>query len=258
MQQNKFLNMRYCGSKSKFVKELLPFLTENLNGENLFIDAFMGGGNVISEVDYEKKIGIEINPYIHALWEHIQHMENKGVHLFEYIPQSLSREQYEDIKNDYVNNNGKYSPWTIGYVGACCSYGSSWFNGYGGYGKRKNEDHIKESYNGLLKHINRFKYLDSTKFICSSYDEVQIPKGSVIYCDPPYANTKKYMTDFNHSDFWDWVRMMSLGGRYVYVSEYNAPSDFECIWEKKRKDSMGSSSIGIANDRIERLFKLKI
>ena len=41
--------MRYSGSKKKYMKELLPILMEGTNEDTLFIDAFMGGANVISE-----------------------------------------------------------------------------------------------------------------------------------------------------------------------------------------------------------------
>jgi DNA adenine methylase len=34
---------------------------------------------------------------------------------------------------------------------------------------------------------------------------------------------------FNHEEFWEWVRTRDYS---VYVSEYNAPDDFTCIWQK--------------------------
>jgi DNA adenine methylase len=35
--------------------------------------------------------------------------------------------------------------------------------------------------------------------------------------------------EFNNEEFWDWVRTRDYP---VYVSEYNAPDDFICIWQK--------------------------
>ena len=66
----------------------------------------------------------------------------------------------------------------------------------------------------------------------------------MIYCDPPYQDTKKYESDFDHDKFWNWVRKMSKKGHYVYVSEYSAPSDFECIWSMDKADGMGTVKEG--------------
>ena len=39
------------------------------------------------------------------------------------------------------------------------------------------------------------------------------------------------------------------------VSEYNAPSDFICIWEKTRKDGMGTTKTGgMQKTKIEKVF----
>jgi hypothetical protein len=35
--------------------------------------------------------------------------------------------------------------------------------------------------------------------------------------------------EFNNEEFWDWVRTRDYP---VYVSEYNAPDDLICIWQK--------------------------
>ncbi|MBV5283409.1 MAG: DNA adenine methylase [Paludibacter sp.] len=71
--------------------------------------------------------------------------------------------------------------------------------------------------------------LDVT-FNAGDYDTLNIPNNSVIYCDPPYANTTKYSKEgFDSVAFWQWCREKSLESHKVYVSEYNAPDDFVCI-----------------------------
>ena len=45
----------------------------------------------------------------------------------------------------------------------------------------------------------------------------------MVYCDPPYANTVKYVTgEFNSKEFWAWADEVSRTNP-VYVSEYAAP-----------------------------------
>ena len=246
--------MRYSGSKARFMKELAPILTKHLDGENVFYDSFMGGGNVISSIDYEYKVGNELNSYVYGLWKVIQRKVLLGGKLEELLPESLTREEYDDVRNDYVNCTGKYPKWYIGYVGTCCSFGGAWFNGYAAYNPNKNEDHIKEAMNGLIRQAERFKHLNMTIFYNMSYDQLAYKEGSVIYCDPPYFMTKSYESDFDHARFWEWVRYMHKKGYHVYVSEYTAPSDFKCIWSREKKDGMGSAMTGISKTKVERLF----
>lgn len=244
--------MRYCGSKKKYAKYLIPIITEHLSKDVPFIDAFMGGANILSEVKHDYKIGIELNKYVIALWKELS---TNGMF---NIPINVSKELYDDVKTDYINNTQKYADYIIGYVGTCCSYGGAWFNGYAKFNPNKNEDHIKEAYNGLRKQLYAFKNLKETHFINCSYTDIEnflLPKGTVIYCDPPYANTKKYMSDFDNQAFWKWCRKMSKKGYYVYISEYEAPDDFRCIWHMVKKDGMATTKKGEKqNIKIEKLF----
>lgn len=245
--------MRYSGSKKRFAKYLLPIITEHLTKDTYFIDAFMGGANILSEISQtEKKIGIEINKYVHSLWVELR------THGMERIPKEVSEEMYYDVKQSYINQDNRYPYYIIGYVGTCCSYGGAWFNGYARFNPNKNEDHIKEAYNGLKKQVENFKHFKETYFYNNTYEiinTIKFPKGTVIYCDPPYANTKKYESDFDHVYFWDWVRHMSQNGFYVYVSEYEAPDDFKCIWQMNKKDGMSATKKGQKQqNKIEKLF----
>ena len=246
--------MRYCGSKRRFMKYLKPILMEHLTDKNtLFVDAFGGGMNVISEIDHKNKMAIELNKYVCELWKHIQYYGTDGGILEAYS--SMTEQEYYSIKQHYLNNDGIYPDWLIGFAGTCCSYGGAWFNGYAHFNPKKNEDHIKEAFNGLRKQVNSFKYFEDTVFVNASYNEVSFPPKSVIYCDPPYESTKSYETDFNHIEFWGWVRKMAKNGHYVYVSEYTAPDDFKCIWQMKKKDGMGTTKKGQKqNTKIEKLF----
>ena len=47
---------------------------------------------------------------------------------------------------------------------------------------------------------------------------------------------------------------MTKKGHKIFVSEYNAPDDFECIWQKEVKTVLNKNSQDI---RTEKLFKHK-
>lgn len=54
----------------------------------------------------------------------------------------------------------------------------------------------------------------------------EILSNAVIYCDPPYEDTKQYQVgkSFNYEEFWQWFRTCPYP---VYVSSYKAPDDIE-------------------------------
>lgn len=109
-----------------------------------------------------------------------------------------------------------------------------------------------ESKNNILKQLPN---LQGVNFIHSNYDVLEIPNNSVIYCDPPYAGTTKYKDSLNHIKFWDWCREKSKEGHQVFISEYNAPEDFECVWEGEVINSLNNQTN--IKKATERLFKYK-
>ena len=84
------------------------------------------------------------------------------------------------------------------------------------------------------------------------YPELPDGKFDIIYCDPPYANTKTYVSaqDFNHEEFWETMRKWSKNN-VVLITEENAPEDFRVVWSQQVSRSIK------ANDKttaIEKLF----
>ncbi len=77
----------------------------------------------------------------------------------------------------------------------------------------------------------------------------------MIYCDPPYEGTTKYKDAFDHSKFWQWCRDKSNEGHIVFVSEYNAPADFECVKVVETNTQLGNGSNSGNMVKVEKLFK---
>ena len=94
-------------------------------------------------------------------------------------------------------------------------------------------------------------------FYSKSYNEIEIPKDAIIYCDPPYAGTAEYKEGgFNHKEFWDWVRKISKTNK-VYISEYTAPCDFKTILEFSQKSTLQGGQQKHTNQPNECLFTIK-
>lgn len=112
-------------------------------------------------------------------------------------------------------------------------------------------NYAKTGHNALSKQAPNIK---GVVFICSPYDQLPIPQDSIIYCDPPYAGTTKYAAGgFDHATFWQWCRDKVSEGHQVFVSEYNAPDDWTCVWGKKVSANFDSNRNG-ASERVEKFF----
>lgn len=146
----------------------------------------------------------------------------KGVQNGYKLPEHISEEEYKYIKSHKDENK-----ILAGFVGFGCSFGGKFF---GGYARNKEQtNYALQSKKSLLKDMI---YLSNAEFTCLDYREVDIPNGSIVYADPPYANTTTYQGQkFDSEAFWEYMRQISKHNQ-VFISEQTAPDDFECIWEK--------------------------
>lgn len=108
-----------------------------------------------------------------------------------------------------------------------------------------------------LERLQQLQQLEPTIFTSLSYDEVIIPNNAIIYCDPPYQGRREYKEgSFDHNKFWDWVREKSKTHK-VYVSEYNAPDDFESVLEFEQKSTLQGGTQNHDNQPKEKVFRIK-
>jgi len=249
--------LKYVGSKARFAKEILPIILENKNDRS-YIEPFAGGMNVIDKVD-GVRFANDNNKYLIAMWKGIL----SGVVYPEEIPKdlySLARDVFNGKEKRYehtMNMTDDIVGW-IGFIGS--ANGRFFEGGYSGKSVTKigtTRDYIAESVRNIKKQIPN---MEDITFTCKDYKDVFLPKDSIVYCDIPYKGTTQYSTSkgFNHSEFWDWAREKSLLGFDVFISEYEAPDDFECIWEKEAKSSLSANGIaGKSKTSVEKLFKYK-
>jgi len=173
-------------------------------------------------------------------------------------PDNITEEEYRKIQKDIKDGFVAYScsPWYyahIGFVGFACSFASKWFGGYA-RGKDNNgnfRNYAAEGRRNLLKQAPKLKGME---FQCCDYKDLKIPPNSLVYADPPYSGTTKYSTSkgFDHKEFWNWCREQYSLGHTIFVSEYTAPPDFECIWQKKIVSGLDKNTGG--KHGVEKLF----
>lgn len=227
--------MQYVGSKNKIAKHLLPVMLAERKSGQWWVEPFVGGANMIDKVD-GPRIGNDSHEYLVALLKSIR----DG-----YAPPTdVCGAFYYTVKN----HPDIFPAELVGFIGFLCSYGGKWWGGYAfnntgtNYAKRGNEVLTKQA-----------KKLNGVIFRCGSYLNLDIPKNSLIYCDPPYEGTTRYRDRFDHKAFWDWCRNKVKEGHTVFISEYSAPNDFECIKEVNIVSMLNKKPWN--NLKTERLYK---
>jgi DNA adenine methylase len=169
-------------------------------------------------------------------------------------PLDIDKDIYKNIRE----NKESYPAEVVGWVGFGCSYSGKWFGGYAGKTNTKIgtiRDYILESHNAVMK---QSLLLKDVIFTSKSYDEMNFVEKSIIYCDPPYEGTTKYKNDFDNTKFWEWCRIQAKAGQKVFISEYNAPDDFHCLWQKEVKSSLSANGkSGGSKNSVEKLFIFK-
>ena len=193
----------------------------------------MGGGAVTQHLAQKFKhvYASDIHEDLMLMWQAVQ----DG-----WVPPTeLSEAQWRELKDA--------EPSALrGFAGFGCSFGGRWFEGFA---RSRGRNHPAES----SRNIMRFEpHMGNVEFAHRSYMDIAPYPGDVVYCDPPYEATKPYSMGFDHETFWAWAEDLAKQGVHVYVSEYNAPEGWTCVWEKEQRIQVDANK----NNKQKRLEKL--
>lgn len=228
--------MQYFGGKTRIGKSIAIILNKHLDLP--YFEPFCGSCGVTIHAKHKLRQCSDLNKALITMYKSLQ----KGW----VPPKSITRDHYLYIKNKLDMDD----PLTA-FAGFGCSFGGKWF---GGYATGDGGNYARIAADKLIRDIHN---LSSVDFMCADYRDFVNVRGCIIYADPPYEGTTMYkgVCKFNHKEFWDIARIWSENNK-VYISEYEAPADFECIWERPRTTTMrNKENKGIKV--IERLFKKK-
>lgn len=130
----------------------------------------------------------------------------------------MTKEAFTYVKK----HKDEFHPWYVGATGYFPTYANKWMESY-------NEYNSPGTFKGSMKNVLK-QDLAGIHLLHGDYKNIPLGKGNVIYCDPPYKHFDYYKMPFDHDEFCDWVRYASKTN-IVYVSEYEMPSDFQCVWQ---------------------------
>ena len=230
------------GSKNRIAKHLLPIMLAECEKHSItkWVEPFVGGANMIDKVpDTFERIGYDLNDHvIHALID-IRDKANG-------LPDAVSEHEYKSL---FGSNPAPIRSW----IRFMLSFGGKFENGYA---REKGSDETTFCGYGKRNAIKQSPKIQNVQFICDSYENLNFT-NTLIYCDPPYQGTSGYKTGaFNHDKFFEWCRQQAKNN-IVFVSEYNAPDGFECVWQGEIKTNFASQRKSATHNAVEKLFRVK-
>lgn len=278
----------YMGSKSQIIERLIRIFPRADN----FYDLFGGGFSVthamlVHRGNHFKKFHFnELRPGICTL---IQDAINGKYSYENFFPKWISREEFFDKKemDPYIK-----IIWSFGNDGKTYLFGADIeqkkkslhnaivFNEFDdfskeilginkfadGFGIKEKRLHLKARLRLLgnrldlqqleqlerLERLQQLEQLERLSFYSGSYEQVPIAENSVIYCDIPYGNTKKYDSNegFNRKDFFDWA---DKNINPVFISEYHVEdSRFRCVWNEPKRSLLSSDKT--VGNKVEKVY----
>ena len=231
--------MKFMGSKNRIAKYILPIMLAERKPGQWWVEPFVGGGNMIDKIT-GKRLGADANKHTIEALRSIRDCVDD-------LPKNNTEFTEEDYRRLRTTNDYPHK----GYAGFAFSYGGKWLGGWrrDGEGVR---DYVREAYDNAVRQSPK---LGNVLLIYTDFQGLHVPSQSLLYCDPPYASTTGYKGSFASEVFWGWCLEKAAGGHTIFVSEYTAPSGFECVWEKEIVSSL-TRDTG-AKRGVERLFRLR-
>jgi len=214
--------MKYMGSKARFAENMIAVMDKSRKPDMPWVELFVGGGNMISEVS-GPRIGVDSNPHTIEALKSIRDC-------LEELPKNnkeFTEEDYFDLKagSDYTHGS---------FAGFAYSYAGKWLAGWA-RDRRGGRDYVAEAYRNAQKQAPK---LQNVHLECADYREFLLPDKCLLYLDPPYKGTTKYHNSFNHEEFYKFCRNKADQGHVIFVSEYNMPEDFIPVWSKETTSSL--------------------
>lgn len=224
--------MQYMGGKSRTWKQICAFLNSVRKPGRTYLEPFVGGAWVLQGMA-GNRIASDANRALITMYKALQ----EGWIPPEYVTQ----EEYTVAKSASDDDPIK------AFCGIGYSWGGKWWGGYAD--PKSDKNHLGNPKYTLFKKLAHMKGVD---FRYGDYRQYT-PQGSLIYLDPPYAETTSYGATggFDSTEFWNVVRTWSQNNTVV-ISEYKAPDDFECVLSMPTKIEMRSKNG--REDRVEKLF----
>lgn len=216
--------MQYLGGKFYSRKDILSTILALTDKRENWVEPFCGAAwmTKVAAEHFRKLYASDLNPDVIMYWQAIQ----DG-----WVPPTeVSEELHREAR-------GWTEPSALrAHIMLNCSFGGKWGSGYA-RGRT-----INYAEGASRRDTRDAPLLRGVTFKHHGYQDSPVTPDSIVYCDPPYANTAGYKGAgecFNHDEFWMTAQRWANTGADVFVSEYTQPDSDACltelVWSKTQK-----------------------
>jgi DNA adenine methylase len=232
--------MRYVGGKDKLKKKIAARILETTSRRDVYLEPFCGGGSVLGELGphFRTVIASDLCEDLILMWQAFKNGWEPDNYISEFDYQKLRNAQPSALR---------------GLIGFGQSFGGKWFGGYarGQTSDGRDRNYLDETIRNIKGIISKLPA--NTEFLLRDYRDSAPDSNSVAYSDPPYSCTQGYSSvgEFDTGDFWRTMESWADEGAHVFVSEYQAPSNWTCLEQYSHRQSLS-----LSDDRFETTEKL--
>lgn len=234
--------MMYQGGKTRIAAPIAEILERGpLLGHSLYVEPFLGSAAVFSRVapHYPQAVGADAMPDLVMLWQAV---------LDGWVPpEDLSLDEYQALRDA--------EPSALrAFAGFPCSFGGKWFGGYA-RDPKSDRNFARTASRSIVRRGLSIGTSPDVEIVQADYRDLGdlMGPGTVVYCDPPYADTLAYAGAgaFDSATFWRTANAWHDRGATVLVSEYTAPGGWVEVWSADRHVSTALDNRGKrATDRL--------
>lgn len=222
--------MHYLGSKARHADDIIAITCANRRADQWYVEPFVGGGNMINKVP--QGAGRIANDKNYGMVALLDQLGNHGW----VPPEAMNESQWRKIMKQKCEALDQPGRALFAFAATGPTFGSMWCGQWAKDYEGKEGTRYRQARDAALRDAPG---LAGIKFFDGEYLalEPHIPQGSLIYCDPPYANTTEYSGAkrkievdsaktnlWKPSKFWQWCdHLIDDLGCSVFVSEYHGP-----------------------------------
>ena len=221
------------GKKTKLVSHIKELYSKLKLDNSVYYEPFMGSGIVGFNIEPERAIFSDNNPYIIKFYNSIKNneldldtirifLEEEGKKLLE------SGKDYYNLVRDRFNKDGNILDFL--FLNRCCFNGLMRFNRNGKFNVPycKKDDKLSSDYiDKIIDQVKKVKELldrhPDWQFICSDWKDIvkDAKEEDIIYCDPPYLGLfSTYYTEYdinNEKELQDFLNNI-CNSKWIYSS----------------------------------------
>jgi DNA adenine methylase len=237
--------MRYVGGKVRIASWVEEHLQPLVERNSRYLEPFVGGGAVLARMapKFDDIVAADAHEDLVLMW--------REAAAGWVPPERVSRDEYAVLRHA--------EPSALrGFVGYGASFSGKWFGGHvdqawDAHHGRMTKPYAQAASRAIAKDAERY---GAVNFVHADYQIWSPGPGTLVYADPPYAETLGYAAvgAFNSARFWEIAECWAIGGADVVVSESVAPPGWRVLVERQRRAMLRATKGGSQADRAERLF----